>query len=643
MDNITIKKLQKHDYEYIYDNWVNEETWDFISNLSFNGYILAGNSVSNMIEKIPLQGDLDFWVQFDENYLNAFDEMAKYYKNFNMYPSMIEMYNDDNILPRINLIYTSLNTKKLLNKFDLPYCKCYWIPKINYNNMANDKTLTSIETKLISNLEITSYNLKNKRILKAVKYGYTFTNLFWYHYDNLILNPDKKQKTEPKKLEYYCIKLEDLDPNEFKLDEIEIILSDKTNVKLTLSEIANQYQKIALTPKTKLPILLKFTNEDIILLKKYIKLIVLQNSLSDVNYLEIKIGGLRFSIDKNINNLDYEELIKENNIKCDIKDDYEEENIEPPKKKNILKKNIKCEVLSNSDEEDEIDEPLILKKTNILKKNIKCEVLSEEEDEKPVILKKINKKNIKNIKNILPNKEFQKVIQLNESGSAYILIDFISDNLQIINTELFNSMWVQHPEKKHKIIMYEKEVEVNRYSKSYLNTWTDLTHTKSSSYMYSGYDTLSNNNELPEIFKPYYEFMKNIDNKYNQVIVNWYENENDYIAPHADCQRGMIKNSKIAILTLNECFIENNNNNDNDDDDENDDNNIRYLEITPKYIKHQTDNKPLADVFKIKLEHGSIVTMCGTTQNNFLHEIKKENRKIGKRISLSFRQMEINK
>ena len=111
-------------------------------------------------------------------------------------------------------------------------------------------------------------NLKNKRILKAVKYGYTFTNLFWYHYDNLILNPDKKQKTEPKKLEYYCIKLEDLDPNEFKLDEIEIILSDKTNVKLTLSEIANQYQKIALTPKTKLPILLKFTNEDIILLKK---------------------------------------------------------------------------------------------------------------------------------------------------------------------------------------------------------------------------------------------------------------------------------------------------------------------------------------------------------------------------------------
>ena len=144
--------------------------------------------------------------------------------------------------------------------------------------------------------------------------------------------------------------------------------------------------------------------------------------------------------------------------------------------------------------------------------------------------------------------------------------------------------------------------------------------------MYSGYDTLSNNDELPEIFKPYYEFMKNIDNKYNQVIVNWYENENDYIAPHADCQRGMVKNSKIAILTLNECFIEN----------------TRYFEITPNYILMISDNKPLADIFKIKLEHGSIITMCGTTQDNFLHQIKKENKKNGKRISLSFRQMKIN-
>ena len=149
--------------------------------------------------------------------------------------------------------------------------------------------------------------------------------------------------------------------------------------------------------------------------------------------------------------------------------------------------------------------------------------------------------------------------------------------------------------------------------------------------MYSGFDTLSNNDELPEIFKPYYEFMKNIDNKYNQVIVNWYENENDYIAPHADCQRGMIENSKIAILTLNECFIENN-----------DIENTRYFEITPKYINYQSDNKPLADIFKIKLVHGSIITMCGTTQDNFLHQIKKENKKIGKRISLSFRQMKTN-
>lgn len=39
---------------------------------------------------------------------------------------------------------------------------------------------------------------------------------------------------------------------------------------------------------------------------------------------------------------------------------------------------------------------------------------------------------------------------------------------------------------------------------------------------------------------PIYEYVKKIDERYNQVIVNWYEDENDYIAPHSDCQIGMI-------------------------------------------------------------------------------------------------------
>jgi hypothetical protein len=32
------------------NNWANNATINFINNLSFDGYILAGNSVANMIE-----------------------------------------------------------------------------------------------------------------------------------------------------------------------------------------------------------------------------------------------------------------------------------------------------------------------------------------------------------------------------------------------------------------------------------------------------------------------------------------------------------------------------------------------------------------------------------------------------------------
>ena len=57
----------------------------------------------------------------------------------------------------------------------------------------------------------------------------------------------------------------------------------------------------------------------------------------------------------------------------------------------------------------------------------------------------------------------------------------------------FASMYALHPEKRHKIIMYEKEVYVSRYSQSYLYTPTNLDHKKTRSYMYSVYDTSLNN------------------------------------------------------------------------------------------------------------------------------------------------------
>lgn len=43
--------------------------------------------------------------------------------------------------------------------------------------------------------------------------------------------------------------------------------------------------------------------------------------------------------------------------------------------------------------------------------------------------------------------------------------------------------------------------------------------------------------------------------------------------------------------------------------------------------------------YKIRLDHGMIISMCGTTQNDFRQGISKFETHVAPRISLSFRQM----
>lgn len=78
----------------------------------------------------------------------------------------------------------------------------------------------------------------------------------------------------------------------------------------------------------------------------------------------------------------------------------------------------------------------------------------------------------------------------------------------------------------------------------------------------------------------------------------------------------MIPDAKVAILSLY------------------DQDTYRILELTPK-----VGTRALADKFVITLNHGSIVTMCGTTQDEFVYGIPKHQMECGRRISVSFREM----
>src|SRR5579872_3691903 len=82
---------------------INRKIMKFITSLSYDGFVLAGNAVANMIKNIDIQGDLDFWVTDKNKYLNVLNEFEnKKPERYDIYPSMILLEYPD--LPEVNLI-----------------------------------------------------------------------------------------------------------------------------------------------------------------------------------------------------------------------------------------------------------------------------------------------------------------------------------------------------------------------------------------------------------------------------------------------------------------------------------------------------------------------------------------------------------
>jgi hypothetical protein len=518
-----------------------------LSNLTFDNYILAGHSVTNMITKNKLTGDLDFWIFSIKNFLDVVHEFIKYkyYDIANIYSSMLELIDSSNKYPRINLINTSYETgDQIINRFDFDYCRCYWTPNTGLKYGLGCQTC--INTKLI--YYPNCVNNIQKRIKKALKYGYSFN-------DNYL-----------ESINYYKNDQLELEDKYHKF-----LYSDITNVNKTLIELSDQLQKIKNNKTYKELINLK--NYDIVVLSDYIKKIIMKNPLTDysINYRELNIDTDCFYLCNSDENIIMNNSYAQN---------YDSKSI--------------VECLDEDIEQEEQGE-------------------QEEQEKLENITNKIEMK-------IFKKSKMTKIIQLNKSGSSYITIDFLPDDLELLTYRQFKNMWNLHPPKKHKIIMYEKEVHVSRYSQSYLNTYTNLDHTNHSSYMYSGFDVSNNNQDIPDLFKPYYDYVKSLDQKYNQIIANWYFDQTNYIAQHSDCTLGMIDNHKICIISLYPCY---------------DDSQFRYISFKFKNI-----NDPLYDVLHIRLEQCMILTMHGDIQKEFTHGIDKQDGcdKMS-RISLSFRQM----
>jgi len=216
-------------------------------------------------------------------------------------------------------------------------------------------------------------------------------------------------------------------------------------------------------------------------------------------------------------------------------------------------------------------------------------------------------------------KKSQKIF-LTKSKSAWITIEWISEELREYSQVRYQEMFNLHPIERGKVVMFGEDVISPRWHRSYLKIPTENIN-EERSFMYSGkdfYEDLS----LPAQFQTYLDFLNGQErkDKFNQVIVNWYADGNDFIAAHSDCEMGMKHGAGISIVTLCE-----------------DENSHRELIFTAKKLKN-TENDNIYRHVKIETTHGSIITMHGDIQKKFRHKVPKSLGLDSSRISLTFRK-----
>lgn len=291
---------------------------NFLESLSFDGYVLAGNSVANMIENKAIQGDLDLWVTDKSKYISVLNELGTYNPTcYELYHSMIIIRYDD--LPEINLILSDSSAEETAESFDFDYCRCYYTNKTGC--IASYECLESIFTKNICN-EICWRDIRLNRILKAIRYGYKFTTRFWREHNELLASLEKVNQTvicdicrvnkfiTQKKYikfsdaEHNCfnkvgkhltdvnilIEESDLNEEKFKQKEIKINITNCTNIEKTIFELKQIFEKYRGLIKTdlKLPMLFSFKPDMFDYAKIYALKIIMLNPVRDGNYLEVK-------------------------------------------------------------------------------------------------------------------------------------------------------------------------------------------------------------------------------------------------------------------------------------------------------------------------------------------------------------------
>ncbi|KAG6969402.1 hypothetical protein JG687_00003248 [Phytophthora cactorum] len=178
---------------------------------------------------------------------------------------------------------------------------------------------------------------------------------------------------------------------------------------------------------------------------------------------------------------------------------------------------------------------------------------------------------------------------------------------------LFKRAWEAHPKEHDTIMMFGKPAKLPRFQQLC---------GEMGSYRYSGKTFEAQKKYPPGLRHAVKEMQRIVEDPTTQHtrltggLVNWYENGDHYIGPHADDERDMIACSPIVALSLGA---------------------TRRFVFTKKTSKSAPQGDEAVARMELQMEDGDLMVMGGTTQRTHKHAVPKMSRCREPRISVTLR------
>lgn len=198
-----------------------------------------------------------------------------------------------------------------------------------------------------------------------------------------------------------------------------------------------------------------------------------------------------------------------------------------------------------------------------------------------------------------------------------LLIENIPNELESYGRTNYDKLYNLAPKNNGTVLIYDSANQqhipktIFRKYRSFLNI-PQFDKNIKKSYMYADTITSELYTPLHELFVPYYNYAKQLDSRYNQAVINWYDNGNTFIEAHSDCGAKLIENYNILIFTINQ------------------------LDTASRTMHFEKRDK--TDNFSLKLISNEYITMSKSFNEKYRHRIDKEVDIKTSRISITFRQ-----